>query len=151
MFFEDFEVGQRFTTGSRTLTEPEIIDFARQWDRQPFHLDPEAACASIYGGLIASGFHTLVISFDLVVSRGIWNECSAGSPGMENLRWLCPVRPNDTLTVEFEVAAVKPSTTRGDRGYVTWENTTRNQDGEVVMSYRSIGVCLRRDPLPDPD
>lgn len=151
MFFEDFEVGQRFTTASRALTEAEIIEFASQWDKQAFHLDPEAARTSIYGGLIASGFHTLLISFDLVLASGIWTESSNGSPGMENVRWLRPVRPGDALTVDFEVAAVKPSTKRGDRGYVTWDHVTRNQDGDAVMSYRSVGISRRRDPLPDPD
>ena len=150
MFFEDFEVGQRFTTDSRSLTEEEIIEFASQWDKQFFHLDKEAAEKSIYGGLIASGFHTLVITFDLIVARDVWNESSRGSPGMENVRWLKPVRPGDTLTVDFEVVAVKPSTTRGDRGYVTWDHSTRNQKGEVVMSFRSVGINLRRDPLPEP-
>ena len=150
VYFEDFEVGQRYTTDSRTMTEAEIIDFAGQWDKQFFHLDKEKAEQSMYGGLIASGFHTLLVSFDLVVGRDIWRESSRGSPGIENLRWIRPVRPGDTLTVDFEVVAVKPSTTRGDRGYVTWDHFTRNQHGEVVMSYRSVGISLRRDPLPDP-
>ena len=150
MFFEDFEVGQRFTSGSRRLGEAEIIEFAQQWDRQPFHLDAEAARQSIYGGLIASGFHTLLVSFDLVLACGIWNESSSGSPGMENLRWTRAVRPGDTLTVDFEVVAVRASSTRGDRGYVTWDHFARNQHGEVVMSYRSVGISRRREPVPDP-
>lgn len=147
MHFEDFAPGFTFRTSSRTLTEAEIIAFARQWDRQPFHLDAEAARETIYGGLIASGFHTLVVSFDLIISADIWNESSAGSPGIENLRWIKPVRPGDTLTVEGRVAEVRPSTSRPDRGYVTWDQTTSNQFGEVVMTYRSVGISLRRDPL----
>ena len=141
MFFEDFSPGDRFTTGSRTLTEAEIIDFASRWDRQFFHLDAEAAKESIYGGLIASGFHTLLTTFDLVVEAAIWTESSQGSPGMESLRWLKPVRPGDTLTVDVEVVECTPSR-RGDRGYVTWDHTTRNQRGETVMAFRSTGILL---------
>jgi len=144
LFFEDFSPGQSFTTGSRQLSEADIIEFASQWDKQFFHLDPEAAKASIYGGLIASGFHTLVVAFDLVVRANIWNESSRGSPGMENLRWLIPVRPGDTLTVRAEVVETRPSRTRDDRGYVTWDHTTLNQHGEVVMTFRSTGISLRR-------
>lgn len=149
MFFEDFKVGQRFSTASRQITEAEIVDFASQWDKQFFHLDKAKAEASMYGGLIASGFHTLVISFDLIVERDVWTESSRGSPGMEELRWLKPVRPGDTLTVDFDVTKVTPSTSRGDRGYVTWDHFTRNQHGELVMTYRSVGICLRREPMPD--
>lgn len=143
MYFEDFAPGQRYTTGSRTVTQDEIIAFARQWDRQSFHLDPEAAKDSIYGGLIASGFHTLLVTFDLVIEAAIWTESSQGSPGMDQLRWVKPVRPGDTLTVELEVVDVRRSR-RGDRGYVLWDHTTRNQDGEVVMTFRSTGIARCR-------
>ena len=144
MYFEDFSPGDRYTTGTRTLSEAEIIEFASQWDRQYFHLDPEAAKDSIYGGLIASGFHTLLITFDLVVEAAIWTGASQGSPGMENLRWLKPVRPGDTLQVMFEVVEGRASSSRPDRGYLTWDHTTTNQDGEVVMTFRSTGVMIRR-------
>ena len=143
MYFDDFTPGDSFTTGSRTLTEAEIIEFASQWDRQFFHLDPEAARQSIFGGLIASGFHTLLTTFNLIVERAVWTESSQGSPGMEQLRWLKPVRPGDTLTVEFTVAECTPSR-KGDRGYVTFDHATRNQHGETVMTYRSTGIMLRR-------
>jgi acyl dehydratase len=143
MFFEDFAPGQRFRTGSRSLSEEEIVEFARKWDRQFFHLDAEAARSSIFGGLIASGFHTLLVTFDLVVEAAIWTESSQGSPGMEQLRWLKPVRPGDTLTVEVEVVETTPSR-RGDRGYVVWDHTTRNQHGETVMTFRSTGIMMRR-------
>ena len=146
MYFEDFEPGQRFTTASQTISEEEIVTFARQWDKQSFHLDPVAAEESIYGGLIASGFHTLLISFNLVVETGIWTESSQGSPGMEDLRWLAPVRPGDTLTVDFEVVSKRKSTTRADRGYVLWDHVTRNQNGAEVLSYRSTGIILLREP-----
>ena len=150
MFFEDFAEGQRFKTATRTVSEAEVIDFAEQWDPQSFHLDPVAAEASIFGGLIGSGFHTLLIAFNLVLEADIWREASQGSPGIEELKWLRPMRPGDSLTVEMEAVEVRRSATRGDRGYVTWEYTVTNQTGEPVMTYRSMVICLRRNPLPDP-
>ena len=150
MFFEDFEPGQSFTTGSRTLSEAEIIAFAQQWDRQSFHTDPVAAQQSMYGGLIASGFHTLLVTFDLIIEAAVWTESSQGSPGMENVRWLKPVRPGDTLQVTFQVVAVRASTKRNDRGYVTWDHATQNQHGETVLTFRSAGINLRRTPLEAP-
>lgn len=146
MYYEDFEPGQRFTTASQTISQDEIIAFASQWDKQSFHLDPRAAESSIYGGLIASGFHTILISFNLVVEAAIWTESSQGSPGMEDVRWLAPVRPGDTLTVDFEVVSKRKSGTRTDRGYVVWDHFTRNQDGVRVLSYRSTGISLLREP-----
>ena len=143
MFFDDFSPGDRFTTGSRTLSEAEIIEFARKWDRQSFHLDPKAAKSSMFGGLIASGFHTLLTTFDLVIEREIWTDASQGSPGCEQVRWLKPVRPGDTLSVEVEVVECRPSR-KGDRGYVTWDHRTRNQTGELVMTFRSTVILLRR-------
>ena len=145
MYFEDFEPGQSFRTGTRTLTEAEIIAFASQWDRQEFHLDAEAAKESIYGGLIASGWHTLLIAFDLVVEAAVWTDSSQGSPGMEEVRWLKPVRPGDTLSVEFSVVSATPSRSRADRGYVVWDHRVLNQEGEPVASFRSTGISLRRD------
>ena len=144
MFFEDFAAGQTFTTGTRTLTEKEIIDFAQQWDRQYFHLDAQAAKDSIYGGLIASGFHTLLVTFDLVIEAGIWNESSRGSPGMESVKWKLPVRPGDTLQVQLDVVETRASRTKADQGYVVWDHTTRNQDGQTVMTFRSTGISARR-------
>lgn len=146
MYFEDFEPGQQFSTASQVISQDDIIGFASQWDKQSFHLDPVAAESSIYGGLIASGFHTLLISFNLVVEAAIWTKSSQGSPGMEDLRWLAPVRPGDTLTVDFEVVSKRKSTTRSDRGYVLWDHFTRNQDGVRVLSYRSTGISLLKNP-----
>lgn len=146
MYFEDFEPGQQFSTASQVISQDDIIGFASQWDKQSFHLDPVGAESSIYGGLIASGFHTLLISFNLVVEAAIWTESSQGSPGMEDLRWLAPVRPGDTLTVDFEVVSKRKSTTRSDRGYVLWDHFTRNQDSVRVLSYRSTGISLLKNP-----
>lgn len=144
MFFQDFSPGQKFQTETYTITEDEIIAFAQRWDRQPFHLDADTAKGSIYGGLIASGWHTLLIAFDLVVGAGVWNESSAGSPGMETVKWLKPVRPGDMLSVTFEVVETRPSRTRDDRGYVIWDHWIHNQRGETVASFRSTGISLTR-------
>ncbi|MEM7057032.1 MAG: MaoC family dehydratase [Pseudomonadota bacterium] len=144
MYFDDFKPADSFTTGTRTVTESEIIDFAKQWDRQYFHLDAEAAKDSIYGGLIASGFHTLLITFDLVIDTGICSEGSRGSPGMETLKWLRPVRPGDTLQVEFQVVEATPSRKRDDQGYILLDYTTRNQQGEAVLTFRSTWIIERK-------
>lgn len=144
MFFDDLPVGYTFETASRSLSEAEILSFARQFDRQPFHTDVEAAKASTYGGLIASGFQTMVVGFDLTLEAGIWNEASMGSPGMENVRWIRPVRPGDTLRVEAEVVSSKPSRSRDDRGSTGIMYRVLNQADEVVMTYQIIHILKRR-------
>ena len=102
-YFDDFEIGERILTPGLTLTESLIIDFAMRYDPQPFHIDIEAAKESNYGGLIASGFQTLALGFRMVVETGIFRACGMGSPGFDELRWLKPVRPGDTLHSELEV------------------------------------------------
>ena len=144
MYFADLEVGHTFETASKTLTEEEILAFARQWDPQYFHVDPEAAKGSPYGGLIASGFHTLLTAFKLVYGAGVWNEASMGSPGMEHLRWIRPVRPGDTLRVKVEVVSSTPSASRGDRGRTGFIHTVVNQRDEVVMTYDCVVILARR-------
>lgn len=108
-FLDDFTPGQRFCTGGITLTEAEIIDFAWRYDPQPFHLDTGAAERSPYGGLIASGFQSLALCFRLFIQSGMLAESSMGSPGIDELRWLAPVRPGDTLHCAVEVLEVRPS------------------------------------------
>ncbi len=144
MYFDDLPKGYSFETGTRTLSEADIIGFARQWDPQPFHTDPEAAKASPYGGLIASGFHSLLTAYALTLEANVWNEASMGSPGMENLRWIRPVRPGDTLRVTVEVTSSTPSKSRGDRGRTGFRHTVVNQNDEVVMTYHCINILARR-------
>jgi acyl dehydratase len=144
MYFDDLPKGFTFETGSRTLTEADILGFARQWDRQYFHTDPEAAKQSSYGGLIASGFHTLVTAFDLSLETGIWSEASMGSPGFDSLRWLRPVRPGDTLRVKGEITSSTPSESRPDRGRTGFRHTVFNQHGELVMTFDSVVILARR-------
>ena len=144
MYFDDLPKGYTFETGTRTLSEDDILGFARQWDPQDFHTDPEAAKASPYGGLIASGFHTMLTAFALILEADIWNEASMGSPGMENLRWIRPVRPGDTLRVKAEVTSSTPSKSRGDRGRTGFQHRVLNQNDEVVMTYHCVNILARR-------
>ena len=106
MYFDDLPVGYRFETGQRSLTQDEIIEFAQQYDSQPFHTDPEAAKDSIYGGLIASGVQTMGIGLRLILESNVWTDSSMGSPGLDAVRFVRPVRPDDTLRVEGEVLAL---------------------------------------------
>ncbi|MCF3593305.1 MaoC family dehydratase [Rhodobacteraceae bacterium LMO-12] len=145
MYFDDLPVGFTFETDSRTLTEQEVVEFARAYDPQPFHIDPEAAKASIYGGIIASGFQTLIVAFDLILSANIWTDASMGSPGLDELRWKLPVRPGDTLRVRGRVTASEPSKSRADRGRTTISYEILNQKDEVVSSYSAIQL-LKRQP-----
>ena len=144
MYFEDFYVGFTFTTESRTLGKEEIITFAKQYDPQPFHIDELVAKGSIYGGIIASGFHTMTTAFALSLETGLWADASMGSPGMEEVRWFKPVRPGDTLTVRAEVTSSEASKSRADIGRTGMLYQTFNQDGEEVMRWRTIHLLKRR-------
>lgn len=144
LYFDDFTPGRTFKTRGMTLTEGQIMDFAWQWDPQPFHIDAEAAEASHFGGIIGSGFQTLVVSFRLWFQENIINTCSMGSPGLDELRWLKPVRPGDTLHVEAEVIESRPSDSRQDRGYTKIKYAAVNQKGEIVMTYLANHIFARR-------
>jgi len=144
MYFEDFEVGFRFETPRRSLTEAEIMDYARVYDPQPFHVDREAAAQSIYGGIIASGLQTCAVAFALTLEAGVLNDSSLGSPGMDRIRWLKPVRPGDEIGVIATVAEVTPSASR-PRGRVVIDYEVTNQMGEVVMTYSITHMQRRRD------
>jgi acyl dehydratase len=143
LYFEDFKVGDRFPTGAVTLTEADITAFARQWDPQPFHLDPEAARASIYGGLIASGMQTIALTLRLFLDTGTLAASSLGSPGCE-VQWTRPVRPGDTLRVVVEVLETRPSASKPDRGIVRLRYTTLNQRDETVMTMIGNQLARRR-------
>ena len=132
LYFEDLDVGRRFTTGSVTM-EPEAIKaFAASFDPQPFHLDDKAAKASLFGGLVASGWHTASVTMRLLVTSGL--PIAGGVIGAGgDIVWPRAVRPGDTLSVVSEVVAAKPSASRPERGMVTVRSETRNQDGEVVQ------------------
>jgi acyl dehydratase len=143
-YFDDFTVGERFATRGVTLTESGIIDFALRYDPQPFHIDVEAARQSNYGGLIASGFHTLALGFRMVIETGIFRASSMGSPGFDELRWLRPVRPGDTLHTEIEVMEKTPSSSKPDRGIARIAYRIKNQKDEEVLTFLSMHLLRRR-------
>ena len=143
-YFEDFVDGLTVDIGRKQLTAEEIVQFARAYDPQPMHTDPEAALASTYGGLIASGWHTAVTYRRLLVDALMGEAESIGSPGVENLRWLKPVRPGDTLSGRFVVTETKLSRSRPDWGIVRSRGEMLNQHGEVVMSIEAVNFFARR-------
>ncbi len=140
---DDLHVGQRFTSGTHTIDAEQIKAFAAQFDPQPFHLDDEAAKATLFGGLAASGWHTVAITMRLLVKSGLPLEGGIiGSGG--TIEWPQPTRPGDVLTVESEVMELRPSRSRPDRGTATVRSETRNQRGETVQIITMRLVVPRR-------
>jgi acyl dehydratase len=143
-FWEDFEAGQVYQLGTALMEEAGMVGFARQWDPQPFHVDPEAARSSAFGGLIASGWHTACLTMRLYVDNLLEGTDSRGSPGIEQLRWGKPVRPGTQLTATATVTATAPSSTRPDRGTVFLRFEMTDEDGDVVMDMTGRGLFGRR-------
>jgi acyl dehydratase len=133
LYLEDFEPGSVHAAGSVQLSEAEILEFAGRYDPQPFHVDPEAAAASIYGGLIASGWQTVAVTMRLLVDNVFNEAASMGSPGVDEIRWPRPVRPGDTLSPRVTVLDTRVSRSRPDRGILRFQVDVENQDGETVM------------------
>jgi len=143
-YLEDYTVGELLRAPGFTLTESEIIHFALLYDPQPFHTDVLAAQESIYGGLIASGWHVAVLAFRMLIQAGIVGTASLGSPGIEQLRWLIPVRPGDTLYPCAKIVEARPSRSKPDRGVVKVEWWVENQRKEVVTTLVSTQLVRRR-------
>ncbi len=139
-YFEDFVVGEEIELGEVEVTEAAIIEFAERYDPQPFHVDPGAAEASPYGGLIASGWHTCAMYMRLLCDGMILDSSSQGSSGMEELRWLAPVRPGDVLRARYTVLDTALSETKPNRGTVEFRSEMVNEDDVVVL--RMIGRGL---------
>jgi len=134
LWYEEFDEDRTYDCGSYTVTEEEIVEFARQWDPQPFHADPERAAESTYDGLIASGIHTIAICTRLVVT-GLYDRNSGmGSPGIEQVTWDAPVRPGDTLTATVDIVEKRPLESRPDAGVVKFREQLHNQDEDRVLS-----------------
>jgi len=144
MFWEDFRVGETLEMGRHTFSEQEIIAFARQYDPQPFHLDPEAARASLFGGLVASGWHTCVVAMRLMCESYLNASSSLGSPGLDHLRFLRPVRPGDTLVFRRTVLAARPSASRPGVGLVKQRWEALGEDGGLVLSMEGWNLFGRR-------
>jgi acyl dehydratase len=143
LYFEDIFVGQRFSSGSYVVTADRIRAFAAEYDPQPFHLDDEAARASLFGGLAASGWHTAAITMRLNVESGLPIAGGIIGAGGE-ITWPRPTRPGDTLHVESEVIDVVPSRSRPERGPATVVSRTLNQHGEVVQTFKARLIVFRR-------
>ena len=144
VYLEDVAVGQRFVTRSHVVTEADVLRFAREFDPQPFHTNREAATHSVFGGLVASGWHTVAITMRLMVDdspRFAWGLVGVGA----ELQWPGPTRPGDTLTVHGEVVDITPSRSRPDRGIVTVRSETRKQDDVVVQVLTAKLMVPRRE------
>jgi acyl dehydratase len=143
-YFEDYLPGAVFEYGNIRVTEAEIIEFARRYDPQDMHVDPEAAARGRFGGLVASGWHTVAMTMRLIAENFLSKGTSLASPGVDELRWLKPVRPGDVLRVRVTVVEATPSRSRSDRGMVRSFVEALNQDGDVVMSMKPINIVRRR-------
>lgn len=142
--FEDFVPGWRYESGPRTMSEADIIAFASDWDPQDFHTKPEAAKGTAFGGLVASGWHTGCLAMRLMCDGYLSDSTCAGSPGFDELKFLKPVRPGDTLRFRAEVLEARASQSKPDRGIVSWRWEMVNQEGAVVLSILGKQLFLRR-------
>lgn len=144
-YLEDMNVGDRAAFGRYAVTREEVIDFASKFDPQAFHLDDEAAAKTYFGRLSASGWHTCAMTMRMMVENlTVGGHAGLGSPGVDQIRWLKPVYPGDTLSVETVVTEVRPSRSKPDIGTVHSDITVLNQLGEPVMTMKSIGLIRRR-------
>ena len=144
-YLDDLSVGDVIETAGVTLSEGLVIDFALAYDPQPFHLDKVAAGDSIFGGLIASGFQTIALTFRLFRDTGVLNGTNLGGHGLDEVRWLAPVRAGDTIRARITVEAITPSRSKPDRGTVRFRYRAYNQDDVEVLSFSADHVMARRD------
>ena len=143
-FFEDIEAGQVYEFGTITVSEKDIIDFARQFDPQDFHLDPAKAASSLFGGIVASGWHTTAVVMRLYVDHYLSHIANLGSPGVEEIRWPNPLRPGDTLRIRVTILEARPSRSKPDRGIVRVHVEAINQTDNLVLSMIGVSLVGRR-------
>jgi acyl dehydratase len=149
-YFEDLEVGAETDFGSYDVTREEVLEFARKYDPQPFHLSDEEAAKTHFGRIAASGWHTCAMTMAVIARKVVGqDQAGLGSPGVDELRWLKPVYPGDTLHVRGRIVEKTPSRSRPDMGSFRTETTVTNQDGVPVMRFTSI-VLIRRRPEAEP-
>jgi acyl dehydratase len=144
LYFEDFTPGRRFETDARTIGADDIIAFGTSYAPLPYHTDPEAARDSMFGGLVAAGFQTAAISFALFIEAGVFSACAMGSPGLDRLRWLRPVRAGDTLRVVVEIIEASPAQGPKGRNLIKSRYQTVNQDGEAVLEMLMLNYVRAR-------
>ena len=145
-YFDDYVEGDVHRFGSVSVEADEIVAFAKRYDPQTFHTDPEAAKATQFGGLIASGWHTCGLMMRLYAEHYLTHVASLASPGLDELRWLKPVRPGDRLSVQVTVLKAAPSKSKPDRGAVTSFIEVFNQADEPVMTMKVVNIIARRAP-----
>ena len=143
-YFEDYPPGAVYEYGETQVSAEEIVEFARRYDPQDMHVDAEAAARGRFGGLVASGWHTAAVTMRLVVDNFLPKAASLASPGIDELRWLHPVRPEDGLRIRVSVLEATPSRSKPDRGTVRTLVEVLNQDGTVVMSMKPMNIIARR-------
>ncbi len=145
-YFEDYVPGAVFEYGSLPVEEAEVINFAKRYDNQALHTDPEAAARGPFGGLIASGWHTAGLMMRLFTDHYLSKVASVVSPGVDELRWTKPVRPGDRLSIRVSILESRRSRSKPDRGMVHSRVEVLNQDREVVMSLKAVNILLCREP-----
>jgi len=143
-FFEDYEAGLAYEFGTVTVTEAEIVEFAKEFDPQYFHLDQAKAAASQFGGIIASGFHTTGLAMRLYVEHYLSHVASMGSPGVEDIHWPNPLRPGDTLRIRVTTLEARPSRSKLDRGIVRAKVEAINERDELALSMIVVSILRRR-------
>ncbi|MBI4725149.1 MAG: MaoC family dehydratase [Rhodomicrobium sp.] len=147
LYFEDLSVGMTFTAGSENVSEVDIVTFAKQFDPQPFHTDPEAAKHSLFKGLAASGWHTIGLTMRMLVNGGV--PLAGGSIGFgAEVSWPRPVRPGDELAIECEIIEITPSRSKPHQAIATLRTTTTNQNGETVQVLTSKNLVFKRGYVP---
>ena len=146
IYFEDLEIGAETEFGTYEVTREEVLEFAKKYDPQPFHLSDEAAAKTHFGRIAASGWHTAAMTMAVIARHVVKHEqAGLGSPGIDDLRWKKPVYPGDTLTVRGEILEKTPSRSKPEIGSFRTRTTVTNQDGDTVMTFVSI-VLIRRRP-----
>jgi acyl dehydratase len=149
LWWEDFPAGSVHPYGPMTVSRDAVLDFARQWDPQPFHLDDAAAEASLFGKLAASGWHTCAMTMRMLCDAYLLESASLGSPGLDGLKWHRPVFPGDTLSGTLQVLEARPMNSRPGVGLVRSQWETVNQQGEPVLTMHGWGMYRRRPPAQD--
>ena len=145
-FFEDYCAGAVYRIGSVRVNKDEVIEFARRYDPQAFHIDEKAAQATVFGGLIASGWHTAALMMRLLADNFLPRSASLGAPAVDALRWHIPVRPGDVLSMQVTVLEARRSRSKPDRGVMRSRIEVTNQRGEVAMSLEAVNLLLCREP-----
>jgi acyl dehydratase len=145
-YFEDYVPGAVYEYGYLSVTETEILEFARRFDPQPIHTDPEYAASGPFGGLIASGWHTSSLMMRLFADHYLSRVASLASPGIDELRWPAPVRPGDQLRLRTTIVAARPSRSKPDRGLVRTRGELINSDDRVVLDLTAMNLLGRREP-----